>query len=147
MSLIKSNTRTRTASARTEREPTPYDNLWLNLGVHTEAPTEDNKNATKFVRLPRGVAVSDLEPKKVYANMSDEFASEVTLTNQIINIIRDKGLSLKPGESADIALEVQIYARQEDIEAAPVADTDALAAQLFGTNKVDAEVETSEEAF
>lgn len=130
MSVISSNTR-KTSNVRNIREDNndEFEGIWLNLGVQMKG--EDDEEST-FVRLPRGVAVSDLKTRKVYDSMDPAFAAQVNLMNQIIELIQRKGLELAEGESVPVNLEVQLYRRQEEAEAAPVTSNKELATSLFG---------------
>ena len=112
-----------------EEERSEFEGIWVNLGVHMKG--EDDKDST-FVRLPRGVAVSDLNPRKVYDNMDPEFAAQVTLMNQIIDLIQQKGLELEEGESVPINLEVQLYRRKEEVAPTKAKSNKELATTLFG---------------
>jgi hypothetical protein len=111
----------------------PYAGIWLNLGVVT---TEAEDDGEKFNRLPRGVAVSDLVDHRLYANSHErnpDWAAEATLVNQVMDMIREIGLTLEEGESKPINLSVQIYRRQEQVAVAPIptVDSDDLKAKLF----------------
>lgn len=99
-----------------DREPSVYDNIWLNVGFYTPAPTEDDPKATKFVRLNRNVAVADLQTKTIYGNMDAGFKQEVTAMNAFVEEIRELGLELGAGESIRTPLEVQIYRKQDGVE-------------------------------
>lgn len=107
-----------------------FQGLWINVGVNMAAAEEGDSPI--FVRLPRGVAVSDLKPRKIYDNMDPEFAGQAKLMNQLIAEIQKKALTLKEGESISINLEVQLYRRQEESAKsdAPMANAD-LATALF----------------
>lgn len=130
MSVVSTLSRKRstTTAAAAPREVSEFDGFWLNAGVR-QGTEEDSK----FVRLPRGIAVSDLKHRKVYENMDPDFAAEVNLVNQIITLIQGKCAGLAEGESIPIRLEVVLYRRQEEAEVAadPVASTD-LENALFG---------------
>ena len=132
MSVISKTSRPSTPAAGTPRTPKEHDGIWLNLGLITDA-TEENPDG-KFVRLPRGVALSDLDVRPVYPTMDPDFATELTLMNQVITQLKDKGLTLAEGESVSIGLEVQLYRRQEEQEAVvPSKDEAAAVANvLFG---------------
>jgi len=108
-----------------------FQGLWINVGV-LQAAAEEGA-APNFVRLPRGVAVSDLKPRKIYDNMDPEFAASANLMNQLIAEIQKRALTLKEGESLPINLEVQLYRRQEEsaVSETPAENAD-LAAALFG---------------
>lgn len=109
------------------------DGLWINVGVIT-APSEDSEDSeTRFNRLPRGIAVSDLVDHKIYASSNPEWAEEAQLVNSIMDMIREEGLKLEEGESKPINLSVQLYRRQEQItQVAPTHDDANLKSQLFG---------------
>lgn len=113
-------------------EVSEYDGLWINIGV-SMASAEEGGMPT-FVRLPRGVAVSDLQPRKIYDNMAADFAGQVNLMNQLIEEIQKKSLTLAEGESCPINLEVTLYRRQEESAKTdtPMANAD-LAAALFAS--------------
>ena len=113
-----------------------FAGIWINVGVVTEEAGEDGKTVEKFNRLPRGIAVSDLVDHRLYANSAErnpEWAEEATLVNQIMDIVREQGLTLAEGESTPINLSVQLYRRQEQVAAAPIptADSADLKAKLF----------------
>lgn len=93
-------------------ETSEFEGLWINVGVNMAAAEKDGEPI--FVRLPRGVAVSDLKSRKIYDNMDPEFASQANLMNQLIAEIQKKAATLKEGESIPINLEVQLYRRQEE---------------------------------
>ncbi len=127
MAVISVNARSR-APVITEKDE--FEGLWINVGV-LQAPLEEGNDPT-FVRLPRGVAVSDLKPRKIYDNMAPDFASTANLMNQLIAEIQKKALTLKEGESVPINLEVQLYRRQEESKQSETPDANAdLAEALF----------------
>lgn len=119
------------AGTRREREPSPYDGFWLNLGTSIEGP--DGKD--KFIRLPRGVAVSDLEKHKVYASTRENnpnWAAEADMVNAIIDAIQEACATMEEGDSVDLNLSLQLYRKQEAVEApATSINMDALKQQLF----------------
>lgn len=125
LATTRRTAQTTTAATADEDE---FAGLWLNLGVETSGEGEE----TKFVRLPRGIAVSDLKEHKIYASTNPEWAAEANLVNQIINIVRTRGMKLEEGEGVMMNLSVQLYRRQEQVEAAPTTKVDAdLEAKLF----------------
>ena len=71
---------------------------------------------THFNRLPRGIAISDQKDHKIYASTNPEWGEEAQLVNSIMDMIREKGLTLAEGESMPINLSVQLYRRQEQVE-------------------------------
>lgn len=121
---VKTKRPTKSNAAADEDE---FAGLWINVGVETEG-----EDGNKFNRLPRGIAVSDLKDHKVYASTNPEWAGEATLVNQVMAHIRNKGLTLEEGEAVTLNLSVQLYRRQETVEAAPTVVDSDLESQLFG---------------
>lgn len=125
------NTRGRTS----EREVSEYDGLWVNVGVQSEEVNEETgETEIKFNRIPRGIAVADFVDHRVFASSNPQWAKEANLINGIMDLIREAGLELEEGESKPLNLSVQLYRRQETVEAAPApaASKDKLKSQLFG---------------
>ena len=107
-----------------------FQGLWLNIGIR-QTTGEEGSEPT-FVRLPRGVAVSDLKPRKIYDNMDPDFAAQANLMNQIIAEVQKRSLTLKEGEAIPINLEVQLYRRQEESTQTETPEASAdLATALF----------------
>jgi len=107
-----------------------YQGLWLNVGIMQSGVEEGDEPS--FVRLPRGVAVSDLKSRKIYDNMDPDFAASANLMNQLITEIQKKALTLGEGESIPVNLSVQLYRRQEEsVQAATPAANEDLATALF----------------
>lgn len=127
MSVITANS-TKTRTANNTREASEFDGLWINAGVLVGEGDD-----VKFVRLPRGIAVSDLKTKAVYASMDPDYASEVTMMNELIGLIQKKAASLAEGEDAPINLELRLYRKQEEADVVATKEvTSNLSAALFG---------------
>lgn len=121
-----------TNSNNTTRDEDEFAGLWINVGVETQAEGAEGDEDTKFNRLPRGIAVSDLKDHKVYASTNPDWAAEANLVNQIMAMVRAKGLELAEGEAVPINLSVQLYRRQEQVEQAATQVDSDLEAKLFG---------------
>lgn len=100
-------------NSTTDREPSEFDGFWINAGVNMEG---DEGEDSTFVRLPRGIAVSDLQPRRIYDSMSPDFAAEASMMNQIITLIQEQCKSLEEGESIKLNMELQLYRKQEETE-------------------------------
>lgn len=127
MSVINSasTARTSTAAART---PSEFDGYWLNLGVNM-----GTEESSSFVRLPRGIAVSDLKTRPVYENMDPTFAAQVTMMNNMIAAIQNKCRTLDEGASLTVNMDAILYRKQEAVlEVASPIDSSAIEAALFG---------------
>ncbi len=107
-----------------------FQGLWLNVGIMQIGDEEGDE--PNFVRLPRGVALSDLKPRKIYPNMDPDFAASAHLMNQLITELQKKALTLKEGESIPVNLSVHLYRRQEEaVQADTPAANEDLATALF----------------
>lgn len=104
-------------AATTTTETSEFDGYWINVGVFM-GEGED----AKFVRLPRGIAVSDLKQRKVYESMDPEFAAQVELMNEMILAIQEAclttndGKPLNEGQAIPINVSAMLYRRQEEAE-------------------------------
>lgn len=113
----KSIRATAARGAAATSETSEFDGFWINAGVFAG----DEPDA-KFVRLPRGIAVSDLKTRKVYETMDPEFAAQVELMNEMILAIQEAcltgndGKPLAEGQSIPINLSAMLYRRQEEAE-------------------------------
>lgn len=117
-------------NARKATETTDeFEGLWLNPGIFVG----DDKDA-KFVRLNRGVAISDLKTRKLYESMDPDFAAEQQLLNERVEAIRERALELKEGEYVVINMPMVLYRRQEEADVAPTpkAAKADIRKELFG---------------
>lgn len=133
---IATNRKNTVSKKATAADEDAYAGIWINVGVVTEETDGEGNVVEKFNRLPRGIAVSDLEDHRLYANSHErnpDWAEEATLVNQIMDMVREAGLELGEGEAKPINLSVQLYRRQEQVAAAPIptADSDELKSKLF----------------
>lgn len=125
----------RAAAANTQAEVSEFDGFWINNGVYMgEGPD------AKHVRLPRGIAVSDLKLRKVYDTMDPEFAAQVEMMNEMILAIQEaclqgnNGKPLAEGQSIPINLSAVLYRRQEEAEVQVDTETKAAVRKaLFST--------------
>lgn len=106
----------RKAAATTETSE--FDGFWINVGVWVGEGDD-----AKFVRLPRGIAVSDLKARKIYETMDPEFAAQVEVMNEMILAIQeacltggDKGKALAEGQAIPVNVSAMLYRRQEEAE-------------------------------
>lgn len=107
--VMTSGRRGNTRNTRRQSEESEFDGIWLNLG-------KTSKDTGNFVRFNRGVALSDLIPKKLYEGMDDEFRSESVFMNKMLKALQTKAETLDEGESVSVKLEVVLYRRQEGLD-------------------------------
>ncbi|AGH07433.1 hypothetical protein SUFG_00066 [Sulfitobacter phage phiCB2047-B] len=133
----KNTRRTANTTVAATREEDEFAGLWINVGVVTEQDGEDGEESVPhFNRVPRGIAVSDLEEHRIYAQTHErnpDWAAEAKLVNQIIRLIRKKGLELDEGESTPLNLSVQLYRRQEQVSSVDADDTEVDDEELENT--------------
>lgn len=133
MSVIR-ETNTNKTTRNTGKAPAPFKDCWINVGFVSSVEGEDGESTDRFVRLPLGIPVAALKPRRLFANMTPEYRAESEYLNQIIAAIQGKFDDLAPGESADINMSVQVYRAQE--EEAPAEseapDENAVSKALFG---------------
>jgi hypothetical protein len=128
MTVVTSLSR-RAAAAPTTRVIDEYEGIWINPGIFVG--TEEDK---KHVRFNRGIALSDLKPRKLYESMDPDFAAEQQLLNERLERIQARALKLEEGEFIVINLPLVLYRKQEEASVAPVKKADAAAIddELFG---------------
>lgn len=112
-------------------EADEFEGVWINPGLNVATGEGDE---TKHVRFNRGIALSDLKPRKLYESMDPEFAAEQQLLNDRLEAILERARTLEEGESVTLNLQLVLYRRQEEAAVAPVkkADKKAIAEELFG---------------
>ena len=132
--LATKRTAQTTSAAKADEDE--FAGLWINVGIATAVEgSEDDEAAVKFNRLPRGIAVSDLQPHRIYANTHErnpEWAEEAVLVNALIEKIREAGSKLKEGEAMPLNFSVQLYRRQEQVESVQAPEVDIDLDSLFG---------------
>lgn len=113
--LIVSNANTQ---AKPERKPTE---LYLNIGVNREVTNPDGTVSTIFVSIPYGVDLTNMPDRKVSGKDTD-YNKLMNASNQLLEMIREKGLSLKDGESC----EVNLVCRLQKVNATPSTNNGGL---------------------
>lgn len=101
-------------TARRERQPSEFDGFYLNAGICVEGENEGDE--PRFLRLNRGVAIADLAPGKIYPNMSEEFASDTSVLNDVIEGLQERCREMEDGESVVVNLELRLYKTQKEAE-------------------------------
>lgn len=112
-----------------------FAGLWINVGIVTTTDGDGDTEDLKFNRLPRGIAVSDLQPHRIYANSHErnpEWAEEAQIVNALIEKIREKSSELAEGESMPLNFSVQLYRRQEQVESVAAPEVNVDLDELFG---------------
>lgn len=124
--------KTLTSNKATKVDEDEFTGLWINVGVITQPEGSEEQ---KFNRLPRGIAVSDLVPHRIYANSHErnpDWHEEAVIVNALIDKIREHASTLEEGESKVVDLSVQLYRRQEQVEAVAAPEVSVDLDSLFG---------------
>jgi hypothetical protein len=117
-------------TARRERQPSEFDGFYLNAGPCVEA---DEGEDPRFLRLNRGIALSDLVMGKIYPNMSEEFASDTAILNDVIESLQERAREMEDGESVVVNLELRLYKTQKEAEVTKDPEAKkAMRKNLFG---------------
>jgi hypothetical protein len=117
MSIVSKASKAVSKPAATQ-EASEFDGFWINVGAYM-GEGED----AKHVRLPRGIAVSDLKMRKVYETMDPDFAAQVEMMSEMILAIQEacltggnNGKPLAEGQAIPVELSAMLYRRQEEAE-------------------------------
>ena len=131
MTVITSNSKNSRTSTRT---PDEYEGLFMNPGIFVGGEGDKGDAEKKFVRMNRGVAVSDLTIRKLYDSMDPDFAAEQQLLNDRVEAIRERALELAEGEYVVVNIPMVLYRRQEEasVKPTPKAAKADIRAELFG---------------
>lgn len=119
-STVLSNRNTR------NEEVSEFEGGWLNIGVNTNIDGVDT-----FIRLPLGVAVSDLakRKRKITAKVkrdNPDFAARLTIENQMIDQICGAFNSMEEGDSLPTdMLDVQLFRAEPNTEDDPSTTSEA----------------------
>lgn len=109
---------TSNTQARPDRKPVE---LYLNIGVNREVQNEDGTVSTVFVSIPYGVDITNMPDRKV-SGKDTGYNQLMVASNQLLEMIREKGLSLKDGES----VEVNLVCRLQKVNSTPSTNNGGL---------------------
>lgn len=98
-------------SSNSNRKPTE---LYLNIGTNREITNVDGTKSVVFVSIPYGVDLTNMPDRKV-SGKDNNYNQLMVASNQLLEMLRQKGLSLKDGES----VEVNLVCRLQKVNAVP----------------------------
>jgi hypothetical protein len=118
-------------AAGQSRQDLPKATAWLNIGyiVTIAAATASDPEATedRFVSLPVGIPLDTMEPLTINSR-NTEFAQFQSARNGLLDQLKTKAASMKPGEECILALDgntgLAVQLRRVN-DAAPVPAADA----------------------
>lgn len=97
-----------------DREPSPYDGLWLNIGMHIKHP---ETGEILFIRISQGVPVRALQMTNITKRTNPEFAFQANMANRITHQIQKACESLEEGEYRNLGnLTVSLYRQGEAVD-------------------------------
>lgn len=85
---------------KAERKPV---DLYLNIGRNITVQMDDGTTKEIFLSIPYGVDITNMPNRKV-SGKDTEYNQMMVASNELLEMIRQKGLSLKDGESCEINL-------------------------------------------
>lgn len=112
----------------------PYDKakVWLNIGITIQVPNEDGELVDKFVSLPMGLALDNMDPIETKPSDTPEWVEEVRMRNLLLSVLKAETRSdkLAPGQTAMLNLPLKAQARRvpEASAETPVGESPALSA-------------------
>lgn len=99
---------TQPAGAGATRTKRPKQTEYVNVGLNLPIPQADGTVVTKFVSLPFGIAMDNVEPMEATGS-NVEWANMVAAKNFLLNYVRTELSKLAPGEESMLSgLEVQV---------------------------------------
>ena len=119
------------SNAQTEREPSEFDGIYVNVGIPMEIDCEE-----VFARLPhRAIALADLELYNVTDRTrknNPRWAAQADQINGVVAAMRKGGLGLEEGEGAPLKLALQIFRAEPKSDSEPVAAVSVDVADIMG---------------
>lgn len=87
------------AATKTERKPSE---LWINVGLKLKITDKETGEAREmFLSLPYNLDLTNMPYRKVGTKES-AFNQMVSDQNRLLDMLREKGMSLKAGEAIDV---------------------------------------------
>ncbi|MGQ0565611.1 MAG: hypothetical protein ACT4OK_11140 [Gemmobacter sp.] len=112
----------------------PYDKakVWLNFGINIEVPNADGELVPRFISLPMGLALDNMDPIETKPSDTPEWVEEVRMRNMLLSALKaeTRADKLAPGQTAMLNLPIVAQARRVPEAAAetPVGESPALTA-------------------
>ncbi|WWC81864.1 hypothetical protein [Burkholderia phage vB_BpP_HN04] len=83
-------------NAAANKQELKKSQFWINIGYQAEIQTEEGTEL-RFISLPNGMALDDMEPVKVSGN-NEVWLYQQSARNDLLAQLKAKAESLKPGE-------------------------------------------------
>ena len=90
-----------------KNEERPTSKLWLNIGYSVEVPNDDGVLENKFVSLPAGIPLDNIEALPVRGKNA-EWNMFQSARNELLEQLMAAAAQLKPGEEQIVNLEIQL---------------------------------------
>lgn len=92
--------------SNTNNNRKPVD-LYLNIGTVVKTVDNEGKEVETFVSIPYGIDITNMPNRKV--NTKDTAYNQLmNASNELLQMVRNKGLSLQDGESVELNLKVRL---------------------------------------
>ena len=93
--------------SKAKTEERPASKFWLNVGYSVEVPNEDGVLENKFVSLPAGIPLDNIEALPLKGKNA-EWNMFQSARNDLLEQLMAAAAQLKPGEEQIVNLEIQL---------------------------------------
>lgn len=89
------------------KEERPASQFWLNVGYSVEVPNAEGQPETRFVSLPAGIPLDNIEALPVKGKNA-EWNMFQSARNDLLAQLMEAAQALAPGEERIVSLEIQL---------------------------------------
>ena len=111
------------------KEERPASKFWLNVGYEVEVPNKDGELEKRFVSLPAGIPLDNIEPLAVKGKNA-EWNMFQTARNQLLEQLMAAAEQMEPGQEELVTLQIQLR-RVDDSTVEIPANENPFARNLF----------------
>lgn len=117
----------KSASAKEER---PASQFWLNVGYEVQVPNSEGQEETRFVSLPAGIPLDNIEALPVKGKNADWNMFQ-SARNELLAALMEAANKLAPGEEQIVNLQIQLRrTNNEEVKVDPATNPFARAFTL-----------------
>ena len=117
----------KSSSAKEER---PASQFWLNVGYEVQVPNSEGQEETRFVSLPAGIPLDNIEALPVKGKNADWNMFQ-SARNELLAALMEAANKLAPGEEQIVNLQIQLRrTNNEEVKVDPATNPFARAFTL-----------------
>lgn len=116
-------------NAATDKEQRPASQFWLNVGYEVEVPNAEGQNETRFVSLPAGIPLDNIE-QLVVKGKNQDWNMFQSARNDLLTQLMAAAQAMEPGEEQIVNLQIQLR-RTNNEEVKVDSSTNPFARKLF----------------